>query len=82
MISNKYKTLDFFFLRIKPIPLKKGGSKMKFKYFKMLVLLLTVMLMILPAGQVFAAKPIVLGCPLSTAFLYGWAAERGIQAGG
>jgi branched-chain amino acid transport system substrate-binding protein len=24
-----------------------------------------------------AADPIVLGCPLSTAFLYGWAAERG-----
>jgi branched-chain amino acid transport system substrate-binding protein len=36
-----------------------------------------------------AADPIVLGCPLSTAFLYGWAAERGftlaveeINAGG
>jgi branched-chain amino acid transport system substrate-binding protein len=27
-----------------------------------------------PAG---AAQPIVLGCPLSTAFLYGWGAERG-----
>jgi len=26
-----------------------------------------------------AAKPIVLGCPLSTAFLYGWDAERGIK---
>ena len=26
-----------------------------------------------------AEKPIVLGCPLSTAFLYGWDAERGIR---
>jgi len=26
-----------------------------------------------------AAKPIVLGCPLSTSFLYGWDAERGIR---
>jgi branched-chain amino acid transport system substrate-binding protein len=31
-------------------------------------------LFVSPAG---AANPIVLGCPLSTAFLYGWAAERG-----
>jgi branched-chain amino acid transport system substrate-binding protein len=29
------------------------------------------------ALPVRAADPIVLGCPLSTAFLYGWAAERG-----
>ncbi len=26
-----------------------------------------------------SGKPIVLGCPLSTAFLYGWDAERGIK---
>ena len=26
-----------------------------------------------------AEKPIVIGCPLSTAFLYGWDAERGIK---
>ncbi|RLB38940.1 MAG: ABC transporter substrate-binding protein, partial [Deltaproteobacteria bacterium] len=29
--------------------------------------------------QARAEKPIVLGCPLSTAFLYGWDAERGIR---
>jgi ABC-type branched-subunit amino acid transport system substrate-binding protein len=29
-----------------------------------------------------AAKPIILGCPLSTAFLYGWDAERGIKLAG
>ncbi len=30
-------------------------------------------------GVVHAAEPIVLGCPLSTAFVYGWDAERGIK---
>lgn len=34
-------------------------------------------LSLLLAPPSHAAKPIVLGCPLSTAFLYGWAAERG-----
>jgi len=34
-------------------------------------------LSLLLAPPAHAAKPIVLGCPLSTAFLYGWAAERG-----
>lgn len=29
--------------------------------------------------QAKGEKPIVLGCPLSTAFLYGWDAERGIR---
>jgi branched-chain amino acid transport system substrate-binding protein len=52
---------------------------MKLKYFRILVLFLAAVFMILPARQVLAAKPIVLGCPLSTAFLYGWAAERGFK---
>ena len=30
-------------------------------------------------GPAMAAKPIVLGAPLSTAYLYGWGAERGIR---
>jgi branched-chain amino acid transport system substrate-binding protein len=33
----------------------------------------------LPAAGGAAAKPIVIGCPLATAFLYGWDAERGIR---
>ena len=33
----------------------------------------------LAAGSALAEKPIVLGCPLSTAFVYGWDAQRGIQ---
>ncbi len=32
-----------------------------------------------PSAPALAADPIVLGCPLSTAFLYGWDAERGIR---
>ncbi|MBV1715875.1 MAG: ABC transporter substrate-binding protein [Desulfarculus sp.] len=35
--------------------------------------------LLLPAGAALAAEPIVLGCPLSTAFLYGWDAERAIN---
>ncbi|NPA24381.1 MAG: ABC transporter substrate-binding protein [Deltaproteobacteria bacterium] len=31
------------------------------------------------AAAVAQGKPVVLGCPLSTAFLYGWDAERGIK---
>ncbi|KIX13731.1 ABC transporter substrate-binding protein [Dethiosulfatarculus sandiegensis] len=33
----------------------------------------------LSPGPAMAADPIVLGCPLSTAFLYGWDAERAIK---
>jgi branched-chain amino acid transport system substrate-binding protein len=32
----------------------------------------------LPAGYVSAADPIIIGAPLSTAYLYGWDAERGM----
>jgi branched-chain amino acid transport system substrate-binding protein len=44
----------------------------------MLVVIAAVLLM-LPGSNAFAEKPIVIGCPLSTAFLYGWDAERGIK---
>ena len=50
---------------------------MKRKFFATIVMLLAV-LVILPTSSALAAKPIVLGCPLSTAFLYGWDAERAI----
>jgi branched-chain amino acid transport system substrate-binding protein len=36
-------------------------------------------LMLAPAAPAVAAEPIVIGAPLSTAFLYGWDAERGMQ---
>ena len=50
---------------------------MKTKSFFILVILFA-SLIALPAHFALAAKPIVLGCPLSTAFLYGWDAERAI----
>jgi branched-chain amino acid transport system substrate-binding protein len=51
---------------------------MKFKLGGLLTILLAISL-VMPVGQSLAAKPIVLGCPLSTAFLYGWDAERAIK---
>jgi len=50
---------------------------MKTKFFVTMVILLAA-LVLLPAHPALAAKPIVLGCPLSTAFLYGWDADRAI----
>jgi branched-chain amino acid transport system substrate-binding protein len=40
--------------------------------------LLMVVGVVLSSGMAQAAKPVVIGCPLSTAFLYGWDAERGV----
>lgn len=48
---------------------------MKAKFF---VVLLVAALFVFPANKAMAEKPIILGCPLSTAFLYGWGAERAI----
>jgi len=50
---------------------------MKTKFFATIVMLLAI-LVILPTSSALAVKPIVLGCPLSTSFLYGWDAERAI----
>ena len=52
---------------------------MKTRKLRISLILLTVVFFILPAPQALAEKTIVLGCPLSTAFLYGWAAERGFE---
>ncbi|RJX35761.1 MAG: ABC transporter substrate-binding protein [Desulfarculus sp.] len=46
---------------------------------RLLVVALSLLALILPAGGALAAQPIILGCPLATAFLYGWDAERGIK---
>jgi branched-chain amino acid transport system substrate-binding protein len=42
-------------------------------------LLLAVFVFILHAQNSVAAEPIIIGSPLSTAYLYGWDAERGIK---
>ncbi len=52
---------------------------MKSRLLNMLVIVAASALLILPGGKALAADPIVVGCPLSTAFLYGWDAERGIK---
>jgi branched-chain amino acid transport system substrate-binding protein len=50
---------------------------MKIKFFAGLVVLCAI-LVAAPTSNALAEKPIVLGCPLSTSFLYGWDAERAI----
>jgi branched-chain amino acid transport system substrate-binding protein len=52
---------------------------MNFKNGRILLILLVGVLLILPGKIAMAADPIVIGAPLSTAFLYGWDAERGIR---
>ena len=42
------------------------------------VVVLVAAFLVLPSTAAWAEKPIVIGCPLSTAFVYGWDAERGI----
>jgi branched-chain amino acid transport system substrate-binding protein len=49
------------------------------KNSKMLLALFGILLMVLPGTPALAEKPIIIGCPLSTAFLYGWDAERGVK---
>jgi branched-chain amino acid transport system substrate-binding protein len=50
---------------------------MKSNYLQFGIMLLAVVLLALPAQAAQTQEPIVLGCPLSTAYLYGWDAERG-----
>jgi branched-chain amino acid transport system substrate-binding protein len=52
---------------------------MKARYLKVMVVVFAAVLLMLPGSKALAEKPIILGCPLSTAFLYGWDAERGIK---
>lgn len=51
---------------------------MKTRNVKLLVVLAALALFVFFGGSALAQDPIVLGCPLSTAFLYGWDAERGV----
>ncbi|MHB8109730.1 MAG: ABC transporter substrate-binding protein [Syntrophorhabdaceae bacterium] len=47
--------------------------------FIAITVFLCIMGLLLPGLTYAAEKPIVIGAPLSTAFLYGWDAERGIK---
>jgi branched-chain amino acid transport system substrate-binding protein len=46
------------------------------KNMKMLMIFFLAVFLILPANKALAEKPIVIGAPLSTSFLYGWDAWR------
>ena len=49
---------------------------MKTRHLIVLAVVLAAFLIIFPGNKATAEKPIVIGAPLSTAFLYGWDAER------
>jgi branched-chain amino acid transport system substrate-binding protein len=51
---------------------------MKTRVLGISVILVAALWALLPYNKALAEKPIVIGSPLSTAFLYGWDAERGI----
>jgi branched-chain amino acid transport system substrate-binding protein len=52
---------------------------MKTRVLGISVILMAMLWVLLPCSKTLAEKPIVIGCPLSTAFVYGWDAERGIK---
>ena len=49
------------------------------KELRILLVLLGVLSIVFSGTPALAEKPIIIGCPLSTAFLYGWDAERGVK---
>jgi len=56
-----------------------GGLIMKGKAIRGFMIFLFAVLLILPAKFASAETPIIIGSPLSTAYLYGWDAERAIN---
>jgi branched-chain amino acid transport system substrate-binding protein len=56
----------------------KGGLDMKARNLRILAVVLMAVFISLPANTALAKKPIIIGCPLATSFLYGWDAERAI----
>ena len=52
---------------------------MKEKRLSFFTLMSALILLFAPISAVSAADNIVIGCPLSTAFLYGWDAEKGVK---
>ena len=52
---------------------------MKLKQWLVVLVVLPMLIGSGAGGSALAADPIILGCPLSTAYLYGWDAERGFK---
>ena len=51
----------------------------KTKFFLLFILILCVPGALALPPSAIGAEPIIIGCPLSTSFVYGWDAERGIR---
>jgi branched-chain amino acid transport system substrate-binding protein len=51
----------------------------KKNFFLGIIVIMITLLFIMPCPKANAADPIVLGCPLSLNYMYGWDAERGIK---
>ncbi|MCF8145221.1 MAG: ABC transporter substrate-binding protein [Deltaproteobacteria bacterium] len=52
---------------------------MKMRGIGILAALLAAVFLVLPGTYALAEEPITIGCPLSTAYLYGWDADRAIR---
>ncbi|MCK5098698.1 MAG: hypothetical protein KAR45_11380, partial [Desulfobacteraceae bacterium] len=52
---------------------------MKSKRLQIIIILFIAVFFGFWGSNVFAGKPVIIGAPLSTAYLYGWDAERGIK---
>jgi len=63
----------------KPHLNRKGEMKMKARYFKIMIVVAAIFFVAGFHNSALAKKSIVIGCPLSTAYLYGWDAERGVK---
>ncbi len=51
---------------------------MKTRHWTLLVIILALAVLLAPGSRALAQKPIIIGCPLSTAYVYGWDAERAV----
>jgi len=51
---------------------------MKTRHVTLLTIILSLAVLLIPGNPALAEKPITIGCPLSTAYVYGWDAERAI----
>jgi branched-chain amino acid transport system substrate-binding protein len=52
---------------------------MKSRYVKIIFVLAAIIFVVGFYNSALAKKSIIIGCPLSTAYLYGWDAERGVK---
>ncbi len=51
---------------------------MKTRHWTLLAIILILSVLLAPGSRAMAQKPVIIGCPLSTAYVYGWDAERAV----